>query len=209
MKVNLFLFILLPNAILLINIEKIKETLISEEKNVYEIESNYIITQISWTKSENYILNYLLGVFEASNDPSFKDAIPIGIIKEQGEFNEVNYLDLNVPNTYKYIRYVPPNRNYTKIFPIKFYGYQVDSTEALNQTKYFQVTNLPLISIHLKNESESVKDSDSDCSVTLINNGKIEIDEKAEIKLRGRSSNMAADKKSYRIKFDTKQKIHL
>ena len=57
--------------------------------------------------------------------------------------------------------------------------------EALNQTKYFQVTNLPLISIHLKNESESVKDSDSDCSVTLINNGKIEIDEKAEIKLRG------------------------
>ena len=207
MKVNLLLFILLPNAIFLIKIEKIKETLISEEKNVYEIESNYIITQISWTKSENYILNYLLGVFEASNDPSFKDAIPIGIIKEQGEFNEVNYLDLNVPNTYKYIRYVPPNRNYTKIFPIKFYGYQVDSTEALNQTKYFQVTNLPLISIHLKNESESVKDSDSDCSVTLINNGKIEIDEKAEIKLRGRSSNMAADKKSYRIKFDTKQKI--
>ena len=207
MKVNLFIFILLPNAILLINIEKIKETLISEEKNVYEIESNYIITQISWTKSENYILNYVLGVFEASNDSSFTDAIPIGIIKELGEFNEVNYLDLNAPNTYKYIRYIPPNNNYTKIFPIKFYGYQIDSAEALNQTKYFQVTNLPLISIHLKNESESVKDSDSDCSITLINNGKIEIDEKAEIKLRGRSSNRAAEKKSYRIKFDTKQKI--
>ena len=55
MRVNHFLFIFLPNTIFLIIIEKIKETLISEEKNVYEIESNYIITQISWTKSENYI----------------------------------------------------------------------------------------------------------------------------------------------------------
>ena len=207
MKVNLFLFILLPNAILLINIEKIKETLISEEKNVYEIESNYIITQISWTKSENYVLNYVLGVFEASDDLSFADATPIAIIKEQGEFNEVNYLDLNTPKAYKYIRYIPPNKNNTRISPIKFYGYQIDSSDTLNQAKYFQVTNLPLISIHLKDESQSVKDADSECSIKIINNGKIEIDEKGFIKLRGRTSKIVAEKKSFRIKFESKQKI--
>ena len=207
MKANLLLFILLPNAILLINIEKIKETLISEEKNVYEIESNYIITQISWTKSENYVLNYVLGVFEASDDLSFADATPIAIIKEQGEFNEVNYLDLNTPKAYKYIRYIPPNKNNTRISPIKFYGYQIDSSDTLNQAKYFQVTNLPLISIHLKDESQSVKDADSECSIKIINNGKIEIDEKGFIKLRGRTSKIVAEKKSFRIKFESKQKI--
>ena len=207
MKLSLFLFIFLPHIIFSINIEKIKETVISEEKNIFEIESNYIITQISWTKSENYVLNYVLGVFEASDDLSFADATPIAIIKEQGEFNEVNYLDLNTPKAYKYIRYIPPNKNNTRISPIKFYGYQIDSSDTLNQAKYFQVTNLPLISIHLKDESQSVKDADSECSIKIINNGKIEIDEKGFIKLRGRTSKIVAEKKSFRIKFESKQKI--
>ena len=207
MKLSLFLFIFLLHIIFSINIEKIKETVISEEKNIFEIESNYIITQISWTKSENYVLNYVLGVFEASDDLSFADATPIAIIKEQGEFNEVNYLDLNTPKAYKYIRYIPPNKNNTRISPIKFYGYQIDSSDTLNQAKYFQVTNLPLISIHLKDESQSVKDADSECSIKIINNGKIEIDEKGIIKLRGRTSKIVAEKKSFRIKFESKQKI--
>ena len=63
---------------------------------------------------------------------------------------------------------------------------------------------MPLISIHA---SESIKDEESECSVTIINDGKIEINENALIKLRGRSSNFASQKKSYRIKFDSKRKI--
>ena len=198
------LLVFLPNFVYLSKSEKINEISISEEKNIIEIEENYVITQISWTKTEDYILNYVLGIFEASNDSSFKNAIPIAIIKEQGKFNEVNFIDLNVLNTYKFIRYIPPNKNNTSIFPIKFYGYQIDSSEPLNQTKDFQVTNLPLISIHA---SESIKDEESECSVTIINDGKIEINENALIKLRGRSSNFASQKKSYRIKFDSKRKI--
>ena len=205
MKVYLcILMFFLPNFVFLAKSEKINEISISEEKNIIEIEENYVITQISWTKTEDYILNYVLGVFEASNDSSFKNAIPIAIIKEQGKFNEVNFIDLNILNTYKYIRYIPPNKNNTSIFPIKFYGYQIDSSESLNQTKEFQVTNLPLISIYA---SESIKDEESECSVTIINDGKIEINENALIKLRGRSSNFASQKKSYRIKFDSKRKI--
>ena len=194
----------LPNFVFLEKSEKINEISISEEKNIIEIEENYVITQISWTKTEDYILNYVLGVFEASNDSSFKNAIPIAIIKEQGKFNEVNFIDLNILNTYKYIRYIPPNKNNTSIFPIKFFGYQIESSESLNQTKDFQVTNLPLISIHT---SETIKDEESECSVTIINDGKIEINENALIKLRGRSSNFASQKKSYRIKFDSKRHI--
>ena len=207
MKLYPIFSIFLSTFILLVKTQKVKEIKISEEDGIIEIEENYIITQISWTKSENYVLNYVLGVFEASDDLSFADATPIAIIKEQGEFNEVNYLDLNTPKAYKYIRYIPPNKNNTRISPIKFYGYQIDSSDTLNQAKYFQVTNLPLISIHLKDESQSVKDADSECSIKIINNGKIEIDEKGFIKLRGRTSKIVAEKKSFRIKFESKQKI--
>ena len=206
MKLYFILSIYLTTFIFSVKAEKITEISISEEDGIIEIEPNYIITQISWTKNEDYLLNYLLGVFEVSNDKSFSNSIPIAIIKEEGKFNEVNFIDINTPNTYKYIRYVAPNKNKTNILPIKIYGYPLESSENLNKTKYFQVTNLPLISINTKNSSE-IKDDDIDCSITIINDGKIENNENASIKLRGRSSKFGAQKKSYRIKFDSKQKI--
>ena len=178
MKLYPIFSIFLSTVIFLVKTQKVKEIKISEEDGIIEIEENYIITQISWTKTEDYLLNYLLGVFEVSNDRAFKNGIPIAIIKEEGKFNEVNYIDINTPNTYKYIRYIAPNKNKTKISPIKIYGYQLESSENVNKTKYFQVTNLPLISIHTKNSSE-VSDNDIDCAITIINDGKIENDEKA------------------------------
>ena len=206
MKLYLILSLFLTTFIFLVEAEKLTELTISEEDGIIEIDPNYIITQISWTKNEDYLLNYLLGVFEASNDRTFSNSIPIALIKEEGIFNEVNFIDINIPNTYKYIRYTAPNKNKTQISPIKIYGYPLESSENLDQNKYFQVTNLPLITINTKNGSE-VKDDDIECAITIINDGKIEINENASIKLRGRSSKFAAQKKSFRIKFDSKQKI--
>jgi len=60
--------------------------------NIIRLESNFFVTQISWTKTEDYELNFLLGVFEGSNEPSFIDGIPIAIIKKHGEFNVINYI---------------------------------------------------------------------------------------------------------------------
>ena len=58
------------------------EYTIKDDKTM-ELNSNYIITKIAWTKKEDNKLNYLLGVFEIANDPSFSDAIPIAMIKDQ------------------------------------------------------------------------------------------------------------------------------
>ncbi len=44
------------------------------------------------------------------------------MIKEEGKLNEVNAIDLNIDDSYKYIRYIPPNKNKTAITPIKLYG---------------------------------------------------------------------------------------
>ena len=182
------------------------------DNNIIELESDYIITQISWTRKDNYKYNYLLGVFEGSNDPSFMDGIPIAIIKEQGNFNEINIIDINSPFSFKYIRYTPPNKNNTSIFPIKIYvrpksEIKDENSENINKGKYFQVTNLPLISIHTENSTEPGRDGDINCTITIINEGKIENSENASIKVRGRTTGLIPPKKPYRIKFSTKQKI--
>ena len=71
------------------------EYTIKDNKTV-ELNSDYIITRIAWTKNEDNKLNYLLGVFEVTNNPSFSDAIPIAMIKDQEVFDEINYIDVNV-----------------------------------------------------------------------------------------------------------------
>ena len=180
--------------------------------NIIELDSDFFVTQISWTKTEDYELNFLLGVFEGSNEPSFIDGIPIAIIKKQGEFNEINYIDINSPISFKYIRYVSPNKNNTDISPIKIYGYQNSTNKSISQEditekKYFQVTNLPLISIHTENSTEPGREGDINCRITIVNEGKIELSENAQIKTRGRTTGLIPPKKPYRIKFSNKQKI--
>ena len=79
------------------------EYTIKDDKTM-ELNSDYIITKIAWTKNEDNKLNYLLGVFEAANDPSFSDAIPIAMIKDQEVFDEINYIDVKITKYYKYLR---------------------------------------------------------------------------------------------------------
>ena len=182
---------------------------LSENNNIIQIESGYIIKQISWTKKEANIYNYLLGIFEGANDPSFSDAIPIAMIKDGEISNKINYIKVNTTNIYKYIRYIPPNINKTDIHPIKIFisklrGESNNSSEEIN----YQPTNLPLISINSKNFSDPKDDKkDVECQILLINGGKIELNETGKIKIRGRSTAFISPKKPYRIKFSTKQKI--
>ena len=44
------------------------------------------------------------------------------MIKEEGKLNEVNVIDLNIDDSYKYIRYIPQNKKQIAITPIKLYG---------------------------------------------------------------------------------------
>ena len=77
MKLYLILSIFLTTFIFLVKAANITELAISEKDGIIEIDPNYIITQISWTKNEDYLLNYLLAVFKASNDRTFSNSIPI------------------------------------------------------------------------------------------------------------------------------------
>ena len=93
---------------------------LSEGNSIIELESECIITQISWAKKENYKYNYLLGVFEVSNNPTFEDGIPIAIIKEQGDLNTINYIDINSPTSYKYLDIFHPIKTTPKFFQLNY-----------------------------------------------------------------------------------------
>jgi hypothetical protein len=69
----------------------------TSNNDYFELKGENVISQISWTKSGDYKYNYLLGIFEGANDPSFKDAVPLAMIK--GEIKVVNYIDINTTNT--------------------------------------------------------------------------------------------------------------
>jgi hypothetical protein len=176
---------------------------------IMEIESNYIITGIKWEKTDNYNYNYLLGVFEGANDRSFIDGTPIAMIKEESMLQrKKNHININTSSSYKYIRYIPPNKNNTSIIPIKIYGYKKSSRlKNSDDDKYYQITNLPLINIHTEEGDEPIKDSDINCFIKIINEGKLVNNEEAKIKVRGRSTSMTSIKKPFRIEFATKQQI--
>lgn len=179
--------------------------------NVIELNSNYIITKISWIKRENYKFNYLLGVFEGANDPNFKDAIPIGIIKEKENksLDLINYLNIKTNSSYKYIRYIPPNKNNSDISPIKVFGYKAPERKKYSKDKtYFQATNLPLITIYTENSIEIFEKSiEINCRILIVNKGKIEINETAKIKVKDETRAYLSPKFPYSISFSSNQKI--
>ena len=190
------------------NLKPVKSENQNINENIIELDPDYFITQISWTKNENYDLNYLFGIFEGSNDSSFKNPIPIAMIKNKDNFSKMNYINISTPNSFKYIRYVPPNKNNSDIFPLKIIGRQLSEDLKLEEQKMFQATNLPLISIYTENLTNITEiGKEVNCNVLIINEGKIHINETSTIRVRGQSTARASDKKPYRLEFKSKQKI--
>ena len=65
-----------------------------------------------------------------------------------------------------------------------------------------------MVSIRVDNSAfPENKDQEFNCKVTIVNGGKVENNEAATIKIRGKSTSMASDKKPYTIKFATKQQV--
>ena len=176
--------------------------------DIIELNSSYIIDQIILTKENNNSYNYLLGLFLASNDITFYDALPIAIIKEENINNissdEIN-ININSTTPYKYIHYIPPNNIYSNITNIKIFGHEY--YEDSQEKNIFKVTNLPLIIINTENSTEpNTKKNYTKCQIIIINNNIINLNQTASIKLRGQSTS-TYPKKPYKIKFDKKQEI--
>ena len=173
----------------------------------FEFTTPFIFTKVTWQQSSE-ASKFLLGVFEGANDPSFFDAIPLNIIKNENTNLELYELNIEVKISFKYIRYVSSD-NSNLISKFTVYGYE--PSELNVNTNAFQVTNIPLISIHSESPLKGGWDAPEDnpkvkCNVVIINNGKIEVNNKGKVRLRGNTSKYYP-KRSYQIIFDTKTHI--
>ena len=181
-----------------------------------KLDSKYLITKIGLafpinSKKEDY----LLSILEGANEPTFTDSTILYMITEELNLGEMNYISIKTNNRYKYIRYIGPNNKYCIISELEIYGDdELGTNTRLNvlsskndKDYYYQATNLPLVIINTEDSVEPFdKETYITCTVTIIKDNKIVKKEKARIKLRGNSTSRL-DKKSYRLKFDSKQKI--
>ena len=206
-----FSFIFLSILLGIIYSDNLDLPYIMISKNIIELDSYYIIEQIKFSKKSENPFDYLLGIFEAANYSNFFDALPIGMIKENDVSDSSNdelTINIEVPNSYKYIKYNLPNSKGNEITNIKIYGHAYSDWEDLSGKKLFKATtNLPLMIINTKNYAEPTSlENYIDSTIIIVNENDIKLNQTASIRLRGHSTS-TRPKKPYKIKFKKSQNI--
>ena len=174
-----------------------------------EFSSPVKISRIGWAQKSDETKDYILGIFEGSNDVSFYDSIPLYMITSQGQLNQINLVEISCTQAFKYIRYIGPNGKYSVISQIEIYGESSPSDDYLNPENFYQPTNLPLVVINTENgflPPDKDKETQVKSNIVIIKDGKIDTKRSGTIKYRGNST-LDPKKKSLRIKFDIKTKV--
>ena len=166
-----------------------------------KLDSKYQITKIGYAVKTTDKSDFLLGVFEGSNDVSFVETYPLSMILD-GTPNQLNYIEIKVTKKFKYIRYVGPAKKYCQISLLEIY---TDEDKEAEEDKYFyQPTNIPLISIHIEDSIEPFdKNNYHDCHILITDKNQKNAEATAKIKVRGNAT-QRLEKKPYRLKFDSK-----
>ena len=187
----------------------------SQESNGWiglKLDSKYIITQIGFAfPKDSDQKDYLLGIIEAANEPTFVESIPLYMITAEMKLGEMNYISIKSSERYKYIRYIGPNKKYSIISELEIYG---DDELGVNEKArnddeeyYYQATNIPLVILQTEDSVEPFdKETYIGCKVTIIKDNKKENEEKGRVKLRGNAT-FRLEKRSYRLKFDSKVRL--
>ena len=166
----------------------------------------FVITRVGWSprndgQGEQRVV---LGVFEGANREDFMDALPIYIITEKGKIGQMSYADVECSRGFRYVRYVGPSDARCNIAELEFYGHQGEG----NNSRLYQLTNLPTVSIHtLNGEIPYDKEHQIVSQLTIISgDGTALLSEPGTTRERGNASR-SFPKKPYRIKFDKKQHV--
>ncbi len=166
----------------------------------------HVITKVGWSprndgQGEQRVL---LGVFEGANREDFMDALPLHIITEKGTIGQLSYADVTCSRGFRYVRYVGPSDARCNVAELEFYGYESEGDDS----QLFQLTNLPVVSIHTKdNVVPYDKEHQIEAIVTIVSDGGTTLlSEPATIRERGNASRNFP-KKPWRIKFDKKQRV--
>ncbi|MBR5300489.1 MAG: CotH kinase family protein [Bacteroidales bacterium] len=170
----------------------------------YDLGTEHVITKIGYSPRITQSGRVELAMIEGANMPDFSDAIPIHMIKKAAPENQMTYEETSCSRGFRYVRYVSPYDVRCNLAELEFYGYASEG----NDSKLYQITNLPTIIINTPGAQEIVsKEEELSCNVYIISEGGTNLLATSETGVRGRG-NASWDyfeKKPYRIKFDKKQ----
>ena len=85
----------------------------------FELPSSNVITKISWSFENEEDQMEQFGIFEGSNDPEFKDSVPLYMFKKTTSDNSV---DIKSTSSFKYVRFVSPNKRNVTISDVEIFG---------------------------------------------------------------------------------------
>lgn len=161
----------------------------------------HVIQKVGWCPRNGQGGRVQLGLFEGANREDFMDAVPLYLIPESSQEQEMTFANVEVSRGFRYVRYVGPNNARCNIAELAFYGYR----GAGDDSKFYQVTNLPTVSIHTEGAKDiTSKTVEQNANITITYDGGTRIQE-YPIYARGRgNASWGFPKKPYRIKFADK-----
>lgn len=172
----------------------------------YDLGEPCVITKIRYMRTSWKETNMKGGMIEGANSADFSDAIPLYWITDQPQMGAWNEVKVNISLGVRYVRYMGPLGDYSRIAELEFYG----NKGVGDDKKMFSSTNIPVISIRCFDGTDPYdKENELTSIVTgIMPDGKNFIQDTATVRLRGNySSSNECPKKSYRIKFDEKRKF--
>ena len=166
----------------------------------------HVITRVGWSPRNDSQgeKRVLLGVFEGANREDFMDALPLYVIPENGKIGMMSYADVQCSRGFRYVSYIGPADARCNIAELAFFGHP----GAGDNSRLYQVTNLPTVSIHtLNGEIPYDKEHQIVSQLTIISkDGTKLLSESGTTRERGNASR-DFPKKPWRIKFDKKQNV--
>ena len=166
----------------------------------------HVVTGVGWSPRNDGLgpARTRLAVFEGANREDFLDAVPLYVTDSEGVIGQMSYHEVGVTRAFRYVRYVGPNDARCNVAEVAFYGYPDEGSDD----RLYQITNLPLVSIHIEDNKEPAnKTTELPAYVSIISrDGAKVLSDTCTIRLRGNASK-DFPKKPYRIKFDQKHRV--
>ena len=147
-----------------------------------------------------------LSLFEGANSPDFMDALPLYLIGEEPASNTYTTADVIVSRGFRYVRYVGGAGSYCNIAELKFFGHAGEGDDS----QFYQITNLPTLSIHVENNIKpTVRGEDFESQSLLIYDCGTRLqDYPILFRVRGNFSSRP-ENKAYRMKYNDGKSHHV
>lgn len=175
-------------------------TTFTRKGNTYALNNTYRYEQT------DYGYYAQVAIFQGANKPDFSDAINLHVIQKQGIGGEFEEAEIHVTRAFRYVRFVASAGSMGNISEVEFYGNEGEGSED----RFYQATNLPLVSINIKDSKEVTSQLNQDtlrAYITIVSDdGKSIFQDSCVIRGRGNDS-FRYPKKPYRLKFYKKQRL--